>query len=269
MRVPVVAITFLLVSPAVGNAWDPIKDLTGKRLDQHLNHGRKELERLPGSVQRCVKDPFKCTRDQIDRLMYTALWPVIERYKNHLFNQAEGRWKSLPQWLVDGVQRYYPEINLDSVRYAENINTIHNQAITWHYHIFFPINVNFYSTQDVLWMLHELEHVVQYQRRGGEQAFLSEYIWKTPGKIIETGSFNVHDAIDIERAAHAKANNVIGAALQARDGFHTQTGSTNHFPPAARFCVTPFVTCGMAVRIAPGMQCFFPTPQGQVWGRAN
>ncbi|WP_178133967.1 eCIS core domain-containing protein [Vineibacter terrae] len=113
--------------------------------------------------------------------------------------------------MVTGVGRYYPEIDLRKVRFAVDINTGHGQAITIGYRIFFPRKIDLDDRNDVLLMLHELEHVVQYERRGGIRPFLAEYIAKIPTKIIERRRFNIHDDLDIERAANAKADRVITA----------------------------------------------------------
>ena len=57
-------------------------------------------------------------------------------------------------------------------------------------------------------MLHELEHVVQYEVRGGEQAFLSEYIQKAITQATARGTWRVHANIDLEQAAQEKAKRI-------------------------------------------------------------
>ncbi|RVH15324.1 hypothetical protein [Sinorhizobium meliloti] len=274
MRTLIVQMLFLAILPTAAVAWDPVKDLTGKRLDEHLDHGRQEIERLPGSMVDCVQDPRQCAEDQLKRIPYQSISLIIERYKSHLFNQGEGRWKSLPQWLVVAAQPHYPEINLSSVRYAENVNTLHGRHIAWHYSIFYTRDINTDSSNDLHLMLHELEHVVQYERRGGEQPFLSEYVLKAPGKVLETGSFDVHDYIDIERAAEEKANNILGMVMQSRSiqastALPTQTPPPNQPPTSAPFCYTLYGTCGMAVPVLPNSPCYCPSQGGPIWGTSG
>ncbi|MFC7516524.1 hypothetical protein ACFQUU_16045 [Herbaspirillum sp. GCM10030257] len=215
-RLPLITKAFFLIgalSPMAASAWDPIKDLTGKRLDEHVNHVLKEIGNAPESWARCISDIGNCADDLVKRIPYLYLAPVVERYKQHLFNQGEGRWQRFPPYIVLAIQRHYPEINVDGIRYATNVNTLHGKHITWHNHIFFVSDIDFSRPEDVWTVLHELEHTVQYQRRGGEQPFLSEYVLKSAGKVIQTGSFNVHDYIDIEGAANNKANLIVGEVI--------------------------------------------------------
>jgi uncharacterized membrane protein len=136
---------------------------------------------------------------------YYALWPVLDRYRNDLQNQARGRWKKLPRRFINEAQKHY-SINLDNIQYAENIETWHGAAITIENRIYFPIMINLQDQSDVYWMLHEIEHSVQYARRGGYKSLMSEYAIKSVAKIIENQSVNVHDYNDLERAADRKAS---------------------------------------------------------------
>lgn len=234
-----------LASTAPVLAWDPVKDLTGKRLDQHLNHGARELGNAPESWARCAGRLGRCIPETLERLpsTFSPAAPIVERYKQHLFNQANGRWQTLPFDFINAAQRFYPGIDLHRVRYAEGINTLHGQAITWHYHIFFPDVIDLATENDFELMLHELEHVVQYDQRGGEREFISEYILKVPGKVIERGSFNVHDHIDIERAAIRKAENIFSQVwAQVEQGTQQFAGNQPQFrqyPPYPQYRPAP------------------------------
>ena len=104
---------------------------------------------------------------------------------------------------------FYPDTNLRDVRYATGIDTVHGQNITIGNEIFFTTDMDFDSRNDLKTLFHELEHVDQYARRGGVRAFLAEYIFKIPGKVIQKRSFNVHDDLDIERAAISKSEEVV------------------------------------------------------------
>ena len=207
-------------------AWDPIEDLTGQRLDQHIDQGveiltgrepdeirdqaLEDLENLPESWSNCLSRPSQCAEEQIRRIPYYAIWPIIERYRAHLFRQADGRWRRIPEDIIVAAQRYY-EVSLNDVYYAENIDTIHGAAVAWHNSLFFPRSVDFYEWSDLRWLLHELEHVVQYERRGGEQEFLSEYVMRIPLEIIENQTFDVHRFHNLEEDAINKANSILEA----------------------------------------------------------
>jgi len=118
-------------------------------------------------------------------------------------------------------QPHYPQIDLARVRFAHNVRTVHGRAITWHYHMFFPWNVDLTQKGDVFVMLHELEHVVQYEVRGGEEAFLREYIQKALDLARAAGNWRVHGDIDLERAAQAKARRVFAKVFSDFDGSGT------------------------------------------------
>jgi hypothetical protein len=116
--------------------------------------------------------------------------------------------------VVNRIARHYPEIKVDEVMFAPAIDTRHGDHITWGNRFFYsktkipdPV-IDFTKVVHTGVMLHELEHVVQYHRRG-EEAFLGEYILKAAGKIIEKRSINIHDLIDVERAAIAKENELV------------------------------------------------------------
>ena len=196
-----------LLAPNVSHAWDPVKDITGKSFKEIFEGAKRDAENLPGSWTRCVRNPRACTETTLKRIPYTALLPILDRYKYYLLNQAEGRWENLPKEFIQFAQPHYRTINLRNIRYATNIDTVHGNALTWHNNIYFPQRrIDFRSSDDVRLMLHEIEHTVQYRRSGGEREFISEYILKVVGKVLETGTFNVHDYINLERAANRKAD---------------------------------------------------------------
>jgi hypothetical protein len=58
-------------------------------------------------------------------------------------------------------------------------------------------------------MLHELTHTRQYEDKGGEEAFLSEYLLHAAGNALSKGSINIHDDIAIEQDAITNARRLI------------------------------------------------------------
>jgi Domain of unknown function (DUF4157) len=262
-----VFVFLILTVPAF--AWDPIRDITGKSLDKHGKSILKDLKNAPKSWGNCAKNVGKCAEKEIRRLPYRSVQPIIDRYKLHLFNQGNGRWKSLPPNLTQALQAHY-SANLSHVAYAEDINTLHGQAITWGNKIFFPKAIDLETNDDLHWILHELEHVVQYQRKGGEREFLSQYALKSVGKIIERGSFNVHDYVDIERAADAKADQLLPIAVEAmtaprdpRPKLPRSEARVRELPPLGRFCTTQFGTCRLRRPVPIQMDCLCFGPGGR------
>lgn len=189
--------------------WDPITVVTGKDLAGNLRQLERDIRNAPQSWTNCVARVDRCVDKELRRFAYRSMSPVIERYKRHLEYDARGKWKSLPNWVMSVASSHYPNINLRNIRYAENVNTIHGAAITWESNIYFPISINLNSRNDLHWMLHEIEHSSQYAGRGGYKNFLSQYLLKSAGQVIERGSFDVHDFIGPEREANSKANSVI------------------------------------------------------------
>jgi Domain of unknown function (DUF4157) len=138
---------------------------------------------------------------------------MVDSYIRDLRNQArlQGVMEIHPD-IRRIIQRYYDHLDVAAVRYAFYINTHHGQIVTIGNTIFFTRDMDFNKTDDFRTLLHELEHSVQYANRGGEQNFLAEYILKSGGSIFRGGStVDMHDSIDLERAADAKANQIMFA----------------------------------------------------------
>jgi hypothetical protein len=158
----------------------------------------------------CIINPAGCPARVTSDLFYSQLAPIVDQYIQFLENQGNGRWQSIPAEIADSVRSFYPDENINAVRFATGINTVHGQAITIGNDIFFPRALNLSYKDDLQTLFHELEHVGQYARRGGVRPFLGEYIAKIPAKVIQQRSFQIHDDLDIERAAIEKSKVVIG-----------------------------------------------------------
>jgi len=160
-----------------------------------------------------IKDPVgtvinesKRIGDQISTYLGQGLTPpIVREYFTYLENQGNGRWKALPDRLQYILTPKYDKVILSEVRYAENIDTIHGQAITVGNNIYFPQSINLNNPTDIPWLLHELEHVSQYNAHGGKEAFVVKYLVNGALQIGRNGSINIHDAINLERDAENKA----------------------------------------------------------------
>jgi hypothetical protein len=157
----------------------------------------------------CINDLPKCPENVIKRLPAHALLNIIEAYKATLFAQASNKWQKLPGWFISEFGPAYPNIDLARVRFATGINTKHGNAITFAYNIFFPSAVDLDERDGKEWMLHELTHTRQYEDKGGEEAFLSEYILHAAGNVLSKGSINIHDDISIEQDAITNARTLV------------------------------------------------------------
>lgn len=161
---------------------------------------------LPDLIQACTRDVAKCPEYVLKSAPAQLVWPIINAYEQRLQSQANGRWQRLPPGFVKTFASKYPQVNLNEVRFATGIDTVHGQAITLGNLIYFPKNVDLHLKTDRKWMLHELEHTVQYKLKGGEGAFLTEYLLHGAGTIVSCKCINVHDDIGIEQAATRKAD---------------------------------------------------------------
>lgn len=141
-------------------------------------------------------------------LMGKACASPVRLYEEGLRAQAAGRWKGLPEALIQGLAGDY-NVNLRGVRYAEGVATSNGHAQTIGDSIYFPVNLELANPGDMFWLLHELEHTVQFAgARGGTDGKLCEYLFKAIGNGFE------HDRIDMERAADRKAGYLLDKALR-------------------------------------------------------
>ncbi|KAJ5481789.1 hypothetical protein N7475_000601 [Penicillium sp. IBT 31633x] len=186
---------------------------------------RKELANLDKNALQPVWDQI------LDPLL---LDPISRAYIEYVEVQAKGKYKPLPQWLKLVLQELdVYDIDLNKVCYAEGINTLQeDNAITFGNNIHFPrsINLDRYSNSardDVHWMLHELQHTVQYKRLGGVTAFVNKYIVQAGvgslenlqklGKSWISFVNKIHKDMPIEVEAEDKANATIDMVMNARD----------------------------------------------------
>ncbi|KAL3441716.1 hypothetical protein BJX65DRAFT_243945 [Aspergillus insuetus] len=148
--------------------------------------------------------------------------PNAKLYIQYVKRQARGKYGPLPWWLklvLKETASY--NIDLSRVNYAEGIDTLQSgNAITFGYSIHFPRKLNLDrmgpDRNDVHWMLHELEHVVQYKTTGVVNAFVIKYVAQA---VTSIGSWkvhinNIHDNMAIERDAESKADNLLDTVLQ-------------------------------------------------------
>lgn len=135
-------------------------------------------------------------------------------YAGTLEEQAEGKWKKLPQELIKILEEYY-SFDLDMVKFATSINTGHGQATTIEDQIFFPQEIDLENKDDLKWMLHELVHVQQYLDAGGFESFMLKYLVQGGAEIIKHKSFSIHDLIPLEGSANGKAKAIIDQVYQA------------------------------------------------------
>jgi hypothetical protein len=161
------------------------------------------------TIQEVVDDVGKT----VDRWGLAAVSPKlipVSGYLEFLLQQGNGRWQRLPDDFKTCYREHY-RFNLDDVRFATNVNTIHGQGITVDSQIYFPRDINLSDRTDRRWMLHELEHVRQYQVVGGVSAFLVKYVVQGGIEVGRNGSINIHDNIGLEREADSKADRILDA----------------------------------------------------------
>lgn len=158
----------------------------------------------------CLRKPLECPATVVERLTAQQLLQVLQPYLASLQLQANGKWQALDQDFISLYQTHF-STDLRLVRYATNIDTGHGQAITIGNEVYFPDEFELAGRQAHELMFHELEHVVQYTNRGGVDRFLLEYIAKAAGKIMSTGTLDVHDIIDIESSAITKGNQLVNS----------------------------------------------------------
>ncbi|KAL2840934.1 hypothetical protein BJX68DRAFT_271401 [Aspergillus pseudodeflectus] len=137
----------------------------------------------------------------IDEYVLQPFWneaignPIARLYIEYVESQARGKYRPTPRWLKLILQETASyDIDLSRVSYVEGIDTVQaGNAITFGYYVYFPRKLNLDRTNpdrsDVHWMLHELEHVVQYKATGGVNAFVIKYVAQAGTSI---GSWKGH-----------------------------------------------------------------------------
>jgi hypothetical protein len=185
-------------------AWDPVRDITGKRVDQHAQDFTNSMDKLR-------RRPLKYPVERMGEIVMDVCSSPLRAYEGGLRAQVRG-WRQLPPRLINALARHYPQVNLRDIRYAESISTAGGAAQTFERRIYFPTWLDFGNPSDVHWLLHELEHTVQYERRRGRSTMLCEYMAKAIGNGLR------HDSIDMERAADRKADALLDLAYGALNG---------------------------------------------------
>jgi hypothetical protein len=194
-----------LVIPQASGAWQCIQNLSG--CDLRSMPGLLPVDYYNIAAQ-CLQQGLNCPEQLIKGLPAYAVRPAIVSYMNFLYRQADGRWQHLPPEFIHDFQPNYPEINLQNITYATNINTIHGMNMTILNNIYFRADLDFSSRSDRQLVLHELQHSVQYARKGSLEAFLTEYAGQAAVEVMTGKGFNIHDSIQLESDAISKANSV-------------------------------------------------------------
>jgi Domain of unknown function (DUF4157) len=162
------------------------------------------------TIREVVKDVGKTVDRWGLAVAHPALTP-IPAYLEFLFQQGnKNGWKGLPDDFKACYKSYY-SYNLDDVKYATNIDTVHGSAITVDDRIYFPTDIDLTKRSNKHWILHEMEHIRQYKAVGGVSAFMVKYVAQGGIKIGSKGSFKIHDDIQLEGEAESKADRVVDA----------------------------------------------------------
>jgi uncharacterized membrane protein len=203
----VTAITF--TTPSHAGCW---KDMFGNKICDPFggteNTPIEDIDRELSNFEKTVRS----------YLQQGLVPPIIREYFTYLDTQA--RYKQIPSDIRRILTKKYPGVSINSIRYAENVDTVHGQAITVGYKIYFPSSVDFSNDNDLHWLLHEIEHVSQYQAHGGVEPFLIKYLVNGAIEIGRNGSIDIHDAINLERDAENKANSILDSVILSLRGFN-------------------------------------------------
>ena len=214
-------------------------------------------------VYSCLGDLGHCPQQVLAGLSYNLIRPILDTYIGFLQNQAGNNVYHLDDNLIAQIQQFY-SVDLRNVLYATNINTIHGANVTIGNTIYFVKQMDFNDPNDGWTLYHELEHVVQYANRGGVDPFLAEYVLKATGSVLRGGnSIDMHDNIDLENAANAKANQVAGSGIGS---IAVNQGGVPTQPHVGGICRTFVVVCPLAFLGTVGTPCWCPTSNGPATG---
>jgi hypothetical protein len=162
------------------------------------------------SLSDCTNDIAHCSTNLISQFGWLAIGPILQPYIDYLEGQAKNKWQTLPPAMISDLAPDYA-IDLTQIRYAFNIDTIHKKDITIGNDIFFVDAPDFNDPSEVQVLYHELQHAVQYKEHHGVNQFLVDYVLHGGGQMIAHKSFNIHDDINLENEAIAKASQMAAA----------------------------------------------------------
>jgi Domain of unknown function (DUF4157) len=232
---------------------------------------------LPGlsvnQVQQCVSNLAACPGQILSQIGYQTIKPIIENYIGFLQNQAGNNVQTLDEDFVARVQPFYP-INLRNVRYATNINTIHGSNITIGNMIYFTNDIDLNDDDDAALTYHELQHVVQYARKGSVDAFMAQYVLQAGGSVLRGGnSVDIHDNIGLENDAINKATEVANRVAAVSNAQSSppfqQPGLFPQQPQVGNICRTPIGGCMLPGAGPIGIGCWCGSPNGPVNGNVS
>ncbi len=184
-----------IIKAPVGMVTDTVR-ATGRAADGAVKGDFAEVGRALGEIgTRIVTAPLLVTTG-------------VRVYKDTLCGRADRNgWETLPRDLVNILREHYA-IDFSRIRYATRIDTEHGQAITLDHDIFFPSKINLKDYSDLHWMLHELEHVRQFEVSPGFETFLVRY---GLDGLMHRGR---HDDMTLEKEADDKANSIIRSVYE-------------------------------------------------------
>jgi len=242
----------------------PVDQYAGKTVDNVV----QGIKNSPDDVSACLRDVQKC----VINVLATPLAIAQLAYFEGLNRQAQGKLHPFSNEFINLTSQYY-DIDLHGVTFADDINTLNGMNVALCDRIYFTHSGNVWTDKAELRLtLHELEHLVQCQKRG-RQSFLAEYLLK--GLVnLPSGITSIHDNHEFEIAADAKANQltdvlwnkiVNGSAPKPQQSPQTSAPrpvSTAGVP--VRFCSTPIGICGIPPATVPmGTPCWCNIANGQ------
>jgi len=203
---------------SIGNVVDKLKDVASDVGNDPL------IGPIVPNLPFPYKNPrelFQAFADLAVTAVAAGLSPVaaglIANYFQYLESQASGKLKSIPDPLRGWLRGHYG-IDVGRIYYAENVNTIHGQAVTVDRHIYFPSSIDLNNCDDIKWLIHELEHCQQYHVMGGHAKFMVKYIAQVAAdlpniiqELAQSGAFDsekAHDRLGIEGEAIQKAQSI-------------------------------------------------------------
>ena len=253
----------------------------GEETKRTFNNLAQELGKAPEAIQACLSNVGMCANE----ILSAPLALPVQAYIETLYRQSEGRTYPFSPEFIALAQPYY-SVDLRGITWANDIDTGSGMSVSYCDRIFFVGHGDLWQSKDELnHVLHELEHTVQCQGRG-KRTYLAEYVLKASLAVVRTGRLNVHDVLDYEVSANAKADQLTpilwekitsGSVPIPADEPPVYSGNTPGgqmvVPPQVlipvRYCQTPLFTCAIPPTMVPfGTPCTCNSANGPVQGSA-
>ena len=198
----------------------PVSLYDFKDMIDRIENNLKNLDLKDISLENIGKELKNLVNNLIDTFLCPIVHSLALAYFSKLIIQTGDKFYHLKNDKVEVLKPYYPNIDIGKIKFSfSSFTKIEPKAIA-----FAPTTKNqyiFINEVDYNFPLlcHEIQHIVQYKRLGGFTPFMKKYCKQIRDKVISSGTVNVHDLLELEKEADAKAEAIKISTKISRSDF--------------------------------------------------